>query len=56
MSKMIALNNNINLAGGEHPNMMDSPPVGDILEGADLNDTVSLEPRVTEEFKQEINQ
>ena len=51
MSRMIALNNNINLAGGEHPNMMDAPPLGDVLEGA-----VNLEPKVTEEFKQEINQ
>ena len=56
MSKMIALNNNINLVGGEHPNMMDAPPVGDVLEGAELNGNVNLEPRVTEEFKQEINQ
>mgnify|MGYP001382207205 CR=1 FL=1 len=51
MSRMIALNNNINLAGGEHPNIMDAPPVGEVLEGA-----VNLEPKVTEEFKQEINQ
>ena len=51
MSRMIALNNNINLAGGEHPNVMDAPPVGEVLEGA-----VNLEPKVTEEFKQEINQ
>ena len=56
MSKMIALNNNINLVGGEHPNVMDAPPVGDVLEGAELNGNVNLEPRVTEEFKQEINQ
>ena len=51
MSRMIALNNNINLEGGEHPNVMDAPPVGDVLEGG-----VNLEPKVTEEFKQEINQ
>ena len=51
MSRMIALNNNINLSGGEHPTVMDAPPVGDVLEGA-----VNLEPKVTEEFKQEINQ
>ena len=56
MSKMIALNNNINLVGGEHPNVMDAPPVGDVLEGDELNGNVNLEPRVTEEFKQEINQ
>ena len=56
MSKMIALNNNINLSGGGHPNMMDAPPVGDVLEGAEINTNPSLEPRVTDEFKQEINQ
>ena len=56
MSKMIALNNNINLPGGGHPNMMDAPPVGDVLEGAEINTNPSLEPRVTDEFKQEINQ
>ena len=51
LSNRYALNNNINLAGGEHPNIMDAPPVGEVLEGA-----VNLEPKVTEEFKQEINQ
>ena len=55
---MIALNNNINLEGGAGmpADMMNSPPMGDVVQGNDEIRDVNLEPQVTEEFKQEINQ
>ena len=55
---MIALNNNINLEGGAGmpPDMMNSQPMGDVVQGSDEIRDVNLEPQVTEEFKQEINQ
>lgn len=58
LSRMIALNNNINLEGGAGmpPDMMNSPPMGDVIQGNDEIRDVNLEPQVTEEFKQEINQ
>ena len=58
LSRMIALNNNINLEGGAGmpPDMMNSPPMGDVVQGNDEIRDVNLEPQVTEEFKQEINQ
>ena len=58
LSRMIALNNNINLEGGAElpPDMMNAPPMGDVLQGGDEIKDVNLEPQVTEEFKQEINQ
>ena len=54
---MIALNNNINLEGGVGmpPDMMNAPPRRCYSEGDEIRD-VNLEPQVTEEFKQEINQ
>ena len=58
LSRMIALNNNINLEGGAGmpPDMMNSPPMGDVVQSNDEIRDVNLEPQVTEEFKQEINQ
>ena len=58
LSRMIALNNNINLEGGAGmpPDMMNAPPMGDVVQGNDEIRDVNLEPQVTEEFKQEINQ
>ena len=58
LSRMIALNNNINLEGGAGmpPDIMNAPPMGDVVQGNDEIRDVNLEPQVTEEFKQEINQ
>ena len=58
LSRMIALNNNINLEGGAGmpPDIMNAPPMGDVVKGNDEIRDVNLEPQVTEEFKQEINQ
>lgn len=64
LSHMIALNNNITVSGGSPPHpeevqMMDAPGVGEILTEGEVgleNSNLSLEPQVTEEFAQEINQ